>query len=842
VLLSETTAALVMDDLPEGVSLLDMGKHMLKDLRRAERIRQLVIVGLPAEFPPLKSLEALGSAAAGVQPKHNLPLELTPFIGRDDELVHIGELLQDTSYRLLTLVGVGGIGKTRLALHAAAELVDGYPDGVWLVEFAKLRDPELVSQHAASVLGVSAQEAKEGRDVGDVLAAYLSDKKLLMVLDNCEHLIEASAELAENLLRECPEVQLIATSRENLGIPGEKSYSVPTMEVPPENGGSRDLENIESVRLFIDRAMAVVPDFRVTSGNSAPIVNICRHLDGIPLAIELAAARVKILTPEQIADRLQDRFQLLAGGPRTALPRHQTLQATMEWSYGLLTEPEKSLLMQLSVFSGGWTLEDAEELVQEDLDRRSEILDLLSNLVDKSLVIVKRKHGLARYGMLETVRQFATGKLTASGDADDFNQRHANLFIKLAEEADPRLRSSDQLEWLERLGDEHENLRAAIAWLIDANQSDEAARLIGALGWYWFLGGYWVEAWKSLTKLLDMESEPKPHLKAKVLYRTGGLELIRGSLAGRFELVEEALDICTQISDEEGMAWCLNLLGQASTFSKQDLDEGVSLLSRSIELFRQLDDDWGVAWSTRYIGQIVEIQGDFNQSVQLQKKALEQFEELGDILNSAHSLYLLGGTLRDHGDFDEARQLFQESLSKSIIVEDNFVAAHALHGMGAVALENGDYRDANEHLRNALEIMQRIGDENCASAVFANLSKIAKHSGDFEDATQLQRQSLQGFRGLNRADQIVLGLARLAALEEKMGSEIRAARLLGATDAYLKISQAVLAQVHLEEYEDLMAALQKYKEDEVFSKSYKEGLNLSSDEVIAYALEGIGEV
>jgi len=356
VLLSETTAALVMDELPDGVSLLDMGKHMLKDLRRAERIRQLVIVGLPAEFPPLKSLEALGSAATGVQPKHNLPLELTPFIGRDDELVHIGELLQDPSYRLLTLVGVGGIGKTRLALHAAAELVDGYPDGVWLVEFAKLRDPELVSQHAASVLGVSAREAVEGRDVGDVLTAYLSDKKLLMVLDNCEHLIEASAELAENLLRECPEVQLIATSRENLGIPGEKSYSVPTMEVPPENGQSRDLENFESVRLFIDRAMAVVPDFRATSGNSAPIVNICRHLDVITLAIELAAARVKILAPEQIAARLQDRFQILAGGPRTALPRHQTLQATMEWSYSLLTEPEKNLLAQLSVFSGGWTL------------------------------------------------------------------------------------------------------------------------------------------------------------------------------------------------------------------------------------------------------------------------------------------------------------------------------------------------------------------------------------------------------------------------------------------------------------------------------------------------------
>ena len=736
---------------------------------------------------------------------------------------------------------MGGIGKTRLALHAAAELVGGYPDGVWLVEFAKLRDPELVSQHAASVLGVSAQEAKDGRDVADVLTAYLSDKKLLMVLDNCEHLIEATAELAENLLKECPEVQLIATSRENLGIPGEKSYPVPTMEVPPENGEARELEDFESVRLFVDRAMAAVPDFRTTSGNSAPIVNICRQLDGIPLAIELAAARVKILAPEQIADRLQDRFQLLAGGPRTALPRHQTLQATMEWSYSLLTEPEKSLLMQLSVFSGGWTLEDAEGLVQDDLGGRSEILELLSNLVDKSLVTVKRKHGLARYGMLETVRQFATDKLSASGDADDFNQRHAHLFIKLAEDADPRIRSADQLEWLEHLGDEHENLRAALRWVIEHNQADEAARLVGALGWFWFLRGFWEEAWNWLTKILNMVDVPKPHLRAK-LFRAGGLELIRGNLAGRVELVEEALDIYKDVGDEEGMAWCLNLLGQATTFHRQDLEKGVDMLKESIDLFQNLGDEWGVAWSTRYLGQIIDLQGDGNRAVQLQREALQQFEDLGDIWNTAHSLYLLGGTFRHHGDFEEAKPLFQESFSKSELVEDDVMAAHAMQGLGLVALKTLHYREAHEHLRDALEIMLRIGDENCASRVLANLSQIAQHYGDYDQATKLQQQSLQGFNNMYRKDQIVLGLARLAALEEKMGSEIRAARLLGATEAFLKMSQAVLAQVHLEEYEDVIAALQKHKEDEVFSKSYKEGLNLSSDEAIAYALGEIDKV
>jgi predicted ATPase/class 3 adenylate cyclase len=837
VLLSETTSALVMDELPAGVSLQDLGQHRLKDVRRPERIRQLVIEGLPAEFPPLNSLEALLPSTPGEIPQHNLPSELTPFIGREEELVTISDLLKDPSCRLLTLVGVGGIGKTRLALQSAAASVDAYPDGVWLVEFAKLRDPELVPQHAAAVLGVSAQEVVEGRDVGDVLAAYLTEKKLLMVLDNCEHLIEASAELAVNLLRECPEVQLIATSRENLGISGEKSLSVPAMEVPPESVETRDLEDFESVRLFVDRARDGVPEFRTTSGNSASIVNICRHLDGIPLAIELAAARVKILAPDQIADRLQDRFKILTGGPRTALPRHQTLKAAMEWSYSLLSESEKTLLIQLSVFSGGWTLEDAEGLIQDDLGSTSEILDLLSNLVDKSLVTVERKGGLARYGMLETIREFATDKLSASGDADDFSQRHANLFIELAEEAEPKIRSSDQLEWLELLRDEHENLRTALGWLIHSNRADEAARLVSALGWFWFIHGFWEEAWKWMNKILAMESDPSPHLRAKALFRTGGLEIIRGKLLGRVELVEEALDICTDIGDEEGMAWCLNLLGQAITYTKQDLDEGAALLKKSIELFRRLDDEWGVAWSTRYLGQIAEIHGDFDQSVQLQKEALHRFENLGDIWNTAHSLYLLGNTVRDHGDYDQARSVYQECFSKCKLVQDNYIAAHALQGLGMVAVETQEYRNADEHLQDALDVMQRIGDDFCASRVHTSMSRIAQQNGDYDQATKLLRQSLQGFKKLKRDDHIALSLARLATLAELSGIKRRSARLLGVAEAYRNLSQTVLAPVHRDEYDGLVSEFQKFRGDEVFERNYAEGYAMSFEDALAYALE-----
>jgi predicted ATPase/class 3 adenylate cyclase len=841
VLLSETTAALVMEELPEGVNLLDLGRHRLKDVRRTERIRQLVIEGLPNEFPPLKSLEALPPSTAGEKRRHNLPAELTPFIGRESELVEIGDMLRDPSIRLLTLVGVGGMGKTRLSLHAASELVEEFPDGVWLVEFAKLRDPELVPQHTAAVLGVSAQEAEEGRDVGDVLTSYLRDKKLLMLLDNCEHLIEACAGLAKNLLRECPEVQLIATSRENLGIPGEKSFVVPSMDVPPETSIPQEIETYEATRFFVDRAVAALPIFQPTSDNSASIANICRRLDGIPLAIELAAARLKILAPEQIEDLLQDRFRLLTGGPRTALERHQTLRATMDWSYDLLTEPEQSLLTRLSVFAGGWTLEDAEGLIQDDLGTRTDILDLLSNLVDKSLVIVDHKHRPARYGMLETVHQFTAEMLAASGDADEFRRRHANLFIKLAEEADPKLRGADQLEWLEILEDEHENLRASLGWLIASDHANDAARLVGALGWFWFIRGYWEEAWRWLTMSLDMATDAEPRLRAKAIYRAGGLEVIRGNLTGPLDLVKEALDICTDIGDEEGMAWCFNLLGQATTFNRLDLDEGTANLTKSKELYRSLGDEWGVAWSIRYLGQIAEIEEDIDRSVALQEEALQLFEDLGDVWNVAHSLFLLGSTLRDQGDYHKAKKVYLESYSNCELVEDNVMAAHALLGLGIVALEMEHYQEADEHLRDALDVLQRIGDETCASRSLGRLARVAQYDGDYEQAAEFLRGSLLGFAKLDRKDEISRCLAQFAALAEIAGLNNRAARLLGAALSSGAGSQIWLPPLLRDEFEGQVDGLREAMGEEVFERAYAEGAAMSLNEATAYALGEVGE-
>lgn len=835
-LLSETTAALVMDELPEGVTLQDLGRHRLKDVPRMERIRQLVIEGLPSEFSPLKSLESQLPNSTIQKPRHNLPSELTPFIGRDDELDEIAHNLRDPSIRLLTLIGVGGMGKTRLALHVAADMVDEFPDGVWLMEFAKLRDPELVPQHAAAALGVSAHEATEELDYTDVLTNYLRDRELLLLLDNCEHLVEACAELAEKILKNCPNVQLFATSREILGIPGEHTFIVPALDVPLESVDLQELETCEATRFFIDRAIAAHPLFKPTAENSRSIVDICYRLDGMPLAIELAAARVKILAPDQIAELLQDRFQLLTGGPRTALPRHQTLHATLEWSYNLLTEPEQQLLTKLSVFSGGWTLEDVEGLLSAEDISTTVLLDLLSNLVDKSLVTVSHQQEATRYGMLETVDQFATELLSASGEIEQYRRRHADHFIAMAEEGDPELRGADQKKWLEKLDAEHENFRAALRWTTSSDQADAAARLVGALGWFWYLRGYWMDARQWLTRSMDMVSDPEPYLRAKAICRAGGFELIQGNLAGPPELVREALDIFTDLGDREGMAWCLNLLGQIDSFANVDRDRGLRNLTQSLEHFRELGDNWGVAWATRYLGQLAELEGDFERSFSLQEDALKVFEEIGDLWNAAHSLFLIGGTYRDSGDYLAAEEAYLKSHRMCAMIDDHVMGAHALQGLGMAAFELGRNQDASVHFHEALEIMERIGDENCIARVNGYLARMAQHDGDYKQASMYLRKSIQGYVKLQRDARVARCLAHFAELAEIAGQFRRATRLLGAAYALSKELATTLASIPIEDLEGQIEKVRKLVGEDDFERAYREGTQLDIEGAVAYAL------
>jgi predicted ATPase/class 3 adenylate cyclase len=459
VLISGTTYALARDSLPGNTELIDLGERRLKDLLRPEHLYQLQAPGLLSTFPPLNTLDAY---------VNNLPVQITSFIGREKEIVEVKQKLKE--YHLVTLVGPGGTGKTRLSLQVAADLLNQFPYGVWFIELAPLTDPSLIPQTILSAIGIADQP---GMTPLELLLDYFQDKKALIVLDNCEHLLDASAQMANSLLNSAPGLKILASSREMLGVRGEAAYLVPSLSLPDIKHLPQieQLSQYEAVRLFIDRALLVSPHFSVDRSNAPFLAQICHRLDGIPLAIELAAARVRMLSLEQISARLDNRFQLLTGGARTLLPRQQTLRALIDWSYDLLTEQERFLLCQLSVFAGGWTLEAAEEICSgtgpDDLSAY-DVLDLLSQLVNKSLVMVGEQTkslpagGLVRYRMLETIREYARDKLSAAGNPENLRQRHLAYFTRLAAQAGPELYRSNQAVWLDKLDAELDNFRRAL--------------------------------------------------------------------------------------------------------------------------------------------------------------------------------------------------------------------------------------------------------------------------------------------------------------------------------------------------------------------------------------------
>jgi predicted ATPase len=468
ILVSTTTADLLQGELPNGVTLLDMNEHRLKGLLNPEHLWQVLAADLVQDFPALQSLNSI---------PNNLPLQLTSFIGREKELAGIKRLVENN--RFVTLTGSGGVGKTRHALQVTADVLDAFQDGAWFVELATVSDPGMVIPTVAAELGV---REVQGRPLLAALADHLRNKTLLLLLDNCEHLLDASARLVDELLQECPQLKVLVSSREPLGIAGEVTYLVPSLALPdPLNLPSIDvLSQFDSVRLFIERAVSVKSDFSVTKENAPAMAQVCSRLDGIPLAIELAAARVKGLAVEQIAKRLDDRFRLLTAGSRTALPRHQTLVAMIEWSYDLLSEPEKALLRGLSVFIGDWTLEAAEAVCAEPGDGAADVMDLLLRLVDKSLVTLQEQGGQARYRMLETIREFARQRLSESGDEPRLREQHLEYFLLFSEQAQPRLSSAQAWIWLQQLGAEFENLRDALEWAREARMLQPVARLAGA--------------------------------------------------------------------------------------------------------------------------------------------------------------------------------------------------------------------------------------------------------------------------------------------------------------------------------------------------------------------------
>ena len=587
--------------------------------------------------------------------------------------------------RLLTLTGSGGCGKTRLALTAAGELVEEFEEGVWLVELAPLADPSLVPQAVASTVGVREQQA---RSLTETLSYFLGSKKVLLVLDNCEHLVEACAELAQALLQSCPELHVLATSREALGITGEVAWPVPSLSLPDLRllPDVESLPRYESARLFVERVVAVKPTFTLTEQNAPSVAHICYRLDGIPLAIELAAARAKMLSVEDISKRLDDCFRLLSAGSRMAMPRHKTLHATMDWSYELLSLEERALLRRLSVFAGGFTLEAAESVCAgQDLERDA-VLESLSYLMDKSLVVVAEQDGEAHYRLLETVRQYGREKLSESGETEKFRERHAGYYLVLAEEAEPELKAEGQVAWLERLEREHDNLRAAMRWLLERGELEEAARLGWALWLFWGIRGHFAEGRQSMEQALSAEGgvAMPASARAKALYVAGMMANYQGDHSSAELLLEESLGLFRELEDKLGSAYALSNTGFAALGQGQH-QRAVTLIEEAVHLFLEVEEKWGAAMMFGFLAVARRDRGDHGRAKRLAERGLALSREVGERQAISAALYTLATLAQAERDHERARDLFEEGLTVSAELGNETDIAHYLEGLAAVA-------------------------------------------------------------------------------------------------------------------------------------------------------------
>jgi predicted ATPase/class 3 adenylate cyclase len=698
-LLSQSTYELAWNSVPDAAFLRDLGTHQLKDLARPERVYELQHPDLRCEFPLINSLSTH---------PNNLPQQLTSFIGREKEIAGIEALLSKA--RAITLIGSGGSGKTRLALQVAADTLAQYPDGAWFVELAALSDADLVPQALASVLGV---KEEPGKSVAQTLAEHLRPKQLLLVIDNCEHLLDACAKLVVALLRLCPDVQTLATSRARFGITGEHTYRVPSLSLPdPKREVTPEsLVPYESVQLFVDRALLVNPQFRVTGQNAPALASLCYHLDGIPLAIELAAARVRALSVEEIVGKLNQRFRLLIGGSRTALARQRTLRALVDWSYDMLDEAERALFCRSSVFASGWMLEAAEQACCGDGVDEGNVIDLLTSLADKSLVLVEERGGATRYRLLETMRQYARDRLCERGEDAHWQERLLAYLVVLVEEAEPELEGANQQASLDRLEAEHDNLRSSLTWSATmGGAAVEGLRLAGALSRFWVMRGYLDEGRGRLSSLLAAaHGEQAPAARAKALKGAGILAYYQCDYPAARTFYEQSLAIYRSLGDRHGVDVVLHNLG-AVVHSQGDYPAARALYEESLAISEALGDQRGIATSVLNLGNVAYGQGDYVAAQAFYEQSLVIYRELGDMLRIAVSLRSLAEVACAKGEFPAAQALGEESLTIERELGNRQGIAYSLNDLGLIATEQGLHAAARALHDESLAISLELGD------------------------------------------------------------------------------------------------------------------------------------
>ena len=740
-----------------------------------------------------------------------LPAPLTSFIGREQERTEIKRLLlaaEPGSGRLVTLTGAGGTGKTRLALQVGADLLTDLPASAWLVELAAVSQPAQVPQAVATMLAL---REVPGYPLARSVADYLRPRQALLVLDNCEHLVEACAGYAEALLRACPNLRILATSREALGFQGETVWPVPPLSLPLAGAppAADSIGQSEAVRLFVERARAVRPSFELTPANAATVARICQQLDGLPLAIELAAARMRGMTPEQILQHLGDRFSLLSGGSRTALARHQTLSALIDWSYELLPAEEAALLRRLAVFRDGWTLEAAEAVCAGQALRPASILGLLMRLVDKSMVEIEEQGPVMRYRLLESIKQYAGRKAVDLGEVQALQASFYAYYLRLAEQAEPHLRTAAQVQWLDRLEAEHDNLDAALDWAIREAPDRPGAglRLAAALGWFWYLRGSWSAARDRLEEALAHAGPVKPEhalARAQALNALGFLADCQGSEARAEAALEESLALCRQVGHPLSLAYALAYLGELYSWQPNSRP-AVPLLREAIELLRGLGPEgaWCQAAALKFLSEAVFFQDDFDQAEALLRESTALFRQLGERWGLSNTLTSHAAVVLRRGNLPAAAALFREALDMQREMDYPFGWVHIF-----------------SRLRHAAYSAGR-GDKDPARV------------------SALMVESLALARGVGHRWGIAASLGQLAKAAEAQGLPERAARLLGAADAIRESSQTPIPPYPFQAHENDVAAVRASLNPGAFVTAWADGRAMTLEAAIAYALEGL---
>ncbi len=869
ILSSLVTTELVRDHLPPDVTLRDLGAYQLKGLSRSEHVFQVVAPDLPDDFPPRTMLNR-GFHALSAQP--------TTFIGRTWEVANVRALLDRDDVRLVTLTGAGGAGKTRLALQVASELRDQFGDDVYFVALAPLSDPDRVLSTVAQTLGI--WEVPDQYLVQQI-KNYLQSKHLLLVLDNFEHVLTVAPFVSE-FLASAPNIKILVTSRAALRLSGEHEFAVPPLSlpdhahVPPPNR----LEHYEAVRLFVERAQAVQTHFTITPANAAAIVDICHRLDGLPLAIELAAARVKLFTPSALLDRLRSPLAFLTRGARDMPARQQTLRATIDWSYHLLSADEQALFTHLGVFVGGFSIVAVEAVCQEQAlvhpPLTMRIVELVERLLDQNLLYqVEDASGEPRLAMLETIREYAIERLLASADADQVQRQHADYYLSFVEEADSQLQGTQQGTWLVRLEAEYGNIRAALAWC-EAHAPEHGLRLAVVLWRFWELHGHLSEGRMWLQAFLHVNSRAPTLLRARALHGLGMLIQLQGDYRQAQQLLLDSLSRFQTLQDVVHIAHVLCNLGLNAWFQGNQT-AAQAYFEQSVALYRKEHHTWGIADALHYLGHVILDQGDVESARTVFEESLTLFRQTGDKRNIALPLKDCGLIASQQGNYAAAVPFYEESLALSREVEDIYHIADTLQRLGDLARLQGDYErataiymesldmwqksgnkggiaeasnllgeatelqhnyaQARRHYEVSLDILRHIGSNRMTAAVLHNLGRVSQREEDLEHAFALFAESLALNTEIDYKPGIADCLVGLAGVAVTQRDPERAARLLGAAEPHLEAMRGFMPLTDRSSYETIMAHVRTQLSEAQLTLAWLDGQAMALEQAIVYAQE-----